>query len=95
MLISFSVAMIKHTDKKQPEGETFSLPYSATLQSVTGGSHLAEFVAADHITYTVESQRDSNTYILVFSLFSLFLYKIPCVGNGATHSGWVFPPQLI
>lgn len=65
------------------------------LQYVTVGNHLAEFIAGDHITYTVKSQRDSNTYMLVLDLFSLFLYKTPCVGNGAAHSGWVFPPQLM
>lgn len=77
---------------KQLKGERVCLPHG----SIAGKSRWPVLDAVSHVTLTIKSKVQwISAGLLVFIQPTFSTHVIQNPGNGATHIGWVFPPQLM
>lgn len=74
----------------------FVSPYNPKLQSISAGSHSGRVYKQPVPSYT-QARAERNGYMLVCSQLSfstLTQFRVPCLGNDATHSGLGYPTSI-
>lgn len=90
-LVSFSVLVTKYSDRAV-WGRGFGFAHLSRIGSiVTGRSRQPK--GAAHTESTVRKQQ--RTLTVPLSSFSSVAVQNPSLGNGVTHSGWVFSINII
>lgn len=87
----FPVTVIKFPEKSNLREKGFALVHIPMSQSIMVGRYWKQGPgAAGYIECTFRRQRakDAGTQL------SPYIVQVPCQGNGATHSGQFFLPQL-